>query len=353
MALPRAMYYVNQFFAGMGGEDKADIPLGVRHEPLGPARRFQELCRESLEIVVTAYCGDNYFAEHESPVLASLLESARKESVDIFVSGPAFGAGRFGFACVELCHFLNASMNIPCISGMYTENPAVNLYKQYKDKAVILIPTTEAASGMGDALSKMAQFASKLVSGQPPASAAEEGYIPRGFRIDSLVDKTGVERAVDMLLEKLAGRPFVTEIPIETVEEIPVAAPISDLKDARLALVTTAGIVAAGNPDSFKTFGNSHWKKYSINKMDTMKAAKWDVRHGGYNTVFMHDNPNYGVPLDVCREIEGAKLFGKLYSHFYATPGNMALISAMQSIGREMASDMKAEGIDGALLVST
>ena len=66
MALPRAMYYVNQFFAGVGGEEMADTPISVREEPLGPAKRFQELCRESLEVAVTVYCGDNYFAEHQS-----------------------------------------------------------------------------------------------------------------------------------------------------------------------------------------------------------------------------------------------------------------------------------------------
>jgi glycine reductase len=206
---------------------------------------------------------------------------------------------------------------------------------------------------MGEALSKMARFASKVVKGEAIGPASEEGYIPRGFRLDAVADKTGVERAVDMLLDKLAGRSFATEIPIETLEEIPVAPPIASLKDACLALVTNAGVVAQGNPDGFKTMGNTQWRKYSVDKMNSMKDARWDVLHGGYNTVFMHENPNYGVPLDVCREIEKEKAFGKLYPYFYVTPGNMALISAMQAIGREMLRDMQAEGIDGALLVST
>ncbi|MBI3064422.1 MAG: glycine/betaine/sarcosine/D-proline family reductase selenoprotein B, partial [Deltaproteobacteria bacterium] len=113
------------------------------------------------------------------------------------------------------------------------------------------------------------------------------------------------------------------------------------------------GVVACGNPDGFKTYGNTQWRKYSFDKMNSMKDASWDVYHGGYNTVFMHENPNYGVPLDVCREIEKENAFGKLYPFFYSTPGNMALISAMQAISREILKDMKAEGIDGVLLVST
>ena len=162
-----------------------------------------------------------------------------------------------------------------------------------------------------------------------------------------------MERAVDILLDKLAGRTFATEIPIETVEEIPVAPPIADLKDVCLAIVTTAGVVAPGNPDGFKTHRNTHWRKYSIDKMNSMKDAKWDVSHGGYNTAFMHENPNYGVPLDVCREIEGKGVFGKLYPYFYVTPGNLGVVSAMQAMGREMLEDIKTEGINGVLLVST
>jgi glycine/betaine/sarcosine/D-proline reductase family selenoprotein B len=111
--------------------------------------------------------------------------------------------------------------------------------------------------------------------------------------------------------------------------------------------------VAQGNPDRFKTFGNTKWMKYSIDKMRSMNDGKWDVYHGGYNTVFMHENPNYGVPLDLCRQIETEKVFGNLYPYFYVTPGNLASVSAMQAIGREIMQDMKAEGIDGALLVST
>ncbi len=46
-------------------------------------------------------------------------------------------------------------------------------------------------------------------------------------------------------------------------------------------------------------------------------------------------------------------MFAKLSPYLYATIGVQALISAMQGIGREMAHDLKAEGVDAALLVST
>lgn len=349
----RAIYYVNQFFAGIGGEDKADIALGFSDKLLGPAKRFQELCKGSLEIVRTAVCGDNYFADHEAAVLASVLEIVKEREINFLIAGPAFGSGRYGFACTELCHFVTASMSIPCISGMHIENPGVELYQQYKDKNFFVVPTSNGALGMGDALERMARLAVRIVKGKVIGSADTEGYIPRGFRLGTMAEKTGVERAVDMLLDRLGGRSFSTEIPIETVEEAPVAPPITDLQNAHLALLSTAGVVAPGNPDGFKTNGNTQWKKYSIEQLNSMTDTPWDVWHGGYNTVFMHENPNYGIPLDSVRDTQKEGMAGKLHPYFYSIPGSFGQISVMQRIGKEILNDMNNAGINGALLVST
>jgi glycine reductase len=67
----------------------------------------------------------------------------------------------------------------------------------------------------------------------------------------------------------------------------------------------------------------------------------------------MLENPNFGVPLDACRELEREGAFARLYPYFYATSGGGGTISDMRAIGEEMARDMKAEDLDGILLVST
>ena len=349
----RVMHYLNQFFAGMGGEEKADAPVGSFEGPVGPGKRLQALCGDVVKIVVTAYCGDNYFVEHHDEALQKILHIAREQAVEMVVAGPAFAAGRYGFACSEVCHFLSTSAGLYGVTGMYAENPGVDGYRQYKDGRVWLLQTSDTASRMEEALSKMAKFVSKLASGSGIRSASEEGYVSRGFRLDETVSKSGTERAIDMLLDKIAGRSFATEIPLESFEQVPVAPRIANLRDAHVALVATGGIVPQGNPDKFKTFRNAQWRKYSIDKLDSMENANWDVIHGGYNTIFMYNNPNYGVPLDVCRQLEREGAFGRLYPYFYATTGVQALMSTMQVIGKEMALDMKTEGVDAALLVST
>jgi len=95
------------------------------------------------------------------------------------------------------------------------------------------------------------------------------------------------------------------------------------------------------------------WGKYWIKGLNSMLDANWDVLHGGYNTDAMKKNPNYGVPLDICREMEREGIFRNLYSYFYATPGARGLLSVMHQLGNDMALEMKSNGVEGALLVST
>jgi betaine reductase len=348
----RVMHYLNQFFAGIGGEKKADVSVDSLKGPVGPGKRLQYLFGDPAEIVVTTYCGDNYFNEHPNEALSAILQIARDLNIEFLVAGPAFGSGRYGYACAEVCHFVSKSLDIYCVSGMHPENPGLKRYKQYKDKKVFFFPTTEVVSGMENALSAMARFVSKLATGMAFGPPTEQGYIPRGFRLLEITTKSGIERAINMLLDKLADRPFFTEIPIESLETVPVAPKVGNLTNACLALITTTGILPAGNPDRFKVSKNIQWRKYSIDKLDSMVDFSWDVIHGGYNTEFMKKNPNYGVPLDVCRVMEREGVFARLYPYLYMTTGMNALIPVMQGIGREMVADMKANAVDAALLVS-
>ncbi len=347
------MHYTNQFFAGIGGEDKADVPVGSIKGETGPGKRLKELLRESADVVVTVYCGDNYFAPHSEDVLQSILKIARDHNIEMLVAGPAFNSGRYGFACAEVCHALSSSLGIDCVTAMHPENPGLEVYQQYKDRSVFAFPTTQAVSGMEDALKNMAQCINRLAAGSAMGSASEEGYIPRGFRRGEVVSKSGVARGIDMLLDKLAGRPYTTEIPVESLEAIPVAPRIANIADACLALVTTVGITLPDNPDNFRVYKNNQWRKYCIGKLNSMQDIKWDVVHGGYNSGFMKENPNYGVPLDACRELEQEGVFASLFPYFYMTSGCSSLMPNMQDIGSAMAADMKAEGIDAAILVST
>jgi glycine reductase len=355
----RLLFYLNQFFAGVGAEDKADVPPDSRKGAIGPGKRLQALLGDRAQIAVSVFCGDNYFASHRDEVLQKVKQITKEEKINIVVAGPAFMAGRYGFACTEICHWLANELGLDCVSAMHAENAGMIGYKKYRDRKVFLIPTADTTQGMEDALSRMAKFVTKLAFGAVIGPAAEEGYLSRGIRLTEPSPKQSAARAVEMLLAKLNGKPFISEIPITTDEVVPIAPAIKDMKNAVIAIVTTSGLVAEGNPDKFKAVSNTKWGKYSIKGMSDMKQGKWDVVHGGYDTVYMKADPNYGVPLDMVKQFEASRefekegTFARLYPYFYSSTGVGGITSVMQRIGREIAQDMKAEGIKGALMVST
>ena len=60
----RVVHYINQFYAGMGGEDNASIGVYVREEPVGPGLKLSKELGDDYQIVATIICGDNHIAEN-------------------------------------------------------------------------------------------------------------------------------------------------------------------------------------------------------------------------------------------------------------------------------------------------
>src|SRR6266545_3998100 len=149
MSQSRVMHFVNQFFAGIGSEDKADTPVGVLQGPVGAGKRLQELLGKSAEIVVTAYCGDDYFAGHADEAIEAIKKIAREQKVSLVIAGPAFTSGRYGFSCAQICHALSGLPGVTCIASMHPENPGIETYKQHKDENVYAIAAAKSAAGMG------------------------------------------------------------------------------------------------------------------------------------------------------------------------------------------------------------
>src|SRR5262245_37392480 len=216
----RIVHYVNQFFGGIGGEEKADTPLTVREGPVGPGRALQQVAGGQGTVVATLICGDDYVAEREDEAGAAIREALSRLGPDLVLAGPAFDSGRYGLGCALVCRVAQ-SLGIPAVSGMYPDNAAIITHR----RELLAVPTGLDPSDMKAILARMAGLGLKLVRGEPLGSAAEEGYVPRGIRRLVLKDKVGYERAVDMLLARVAGRPFVSEIQVQEYEHVPPAPP--------------------------------------------------------------------------------------------------------------------------------
>ena len=82
------------------------------------------------EIVATVICGDSYFNENIEEASAAILKMVKRYNPDLFIAGPAFNAGRYGVACGSVCKAVKDNLNIPVITGMFIENPGVDMFKK-------------------------------------------------------------------------------------------------------------------------------------------------------------------------------------------------------------------------------
>jgi glycine/betaine/sarcosine/D-proline reductase family selenoprotein B len=343
----RVGHYVNQFFAGVGGEEHANHPPEVRDGPLGPGRALQTLLKEDGRVVSTLFCGDNYFNEQAEAARSAVRAWLYEIRPDAVLAGPAFAAGRYGSACAEACR-LSEELGVPAVTGLHPENPGLLVYKQ-----AYVIPTGDSATGMVPALTAMLALVKKRAARLPLAPAEVEGHLPRGIRRPGLRDRSGAERAVAMLIAKLRGAPFRTEVPVNKYEAVPPAASIPEMRRARIAVVTTGGIVPKGNPDHIKRCSETRWKQYDLTGLDAVSPERFECVHGGFFNLPACENPHFVLPLDALRVLEREGAFGELMNFFCSTVGNDQRLAACKRHGAEIAALLRSHQVNGALLVAT
>ncbi|HWX78338.1 MAG TPA: glycine/betaine/sarcosine/D-proline family reductase selenoprotein B, partial [Candidatus Acidoferrales bacterium] len=204
----RIVHYLNQFFGGIGAEEQAGVSLQILEGAVGPGKLLEQLLADGARVVMTLVCGDNYAVEHQEQMTVAALERIRASGVDLFVAGPCFDAGRYGMAAGALCAAVQSQLGIPVITGMSEENPGVDLYRD----ALYIVDSGVCVAKMRDVLLKMAKLGKKLVDNEIIGLPDEEGYLRRGLLRDQLVDKKAGTRLVDMLLAKINGEPFESEM---------------------------------------------------------------------------------------------------------------------------------------------
>jgi glycine reductase len=357
----RVVHYVNQFFGKMGQEDKADMEFIVKEGPVGPGMALQKILEGKAEVIATVICGDNYFAENLEKAAEYGVNLIESYAPDMFFAGPAFEAGRYGMACGAICKCVQEKLGIPAVTGMFSENPGVDLYR----RDVYICKTEKSALKMVENLSAMVSLAlkltstkkeSKLISGENIGRPKQDGYFQRGILKNEYTEKTAAERSVDMLLAKLKGETFQAEAERPQFEAIEPAHPIrKDLSSCEIALISDGGLVPKGNPDGLRSRGNIFWATYEIEKFLPEKylSADYEIAHSGYFPVHVLENPNRLVPVDVLRDLEKEGIIGKLHPFFYSTSGNATIQARCKEIGDEMAEQLKKKRINGVIHTST
>ena len=349
MSTIKVVHYINQFYAGIGGEDKAGIPASLQEGAVGPGLAFKNQFGDQAEIVATVVCGDSYFNENMDAAAAQILDWIKSLDADLLIAGPAFNAGRYGVACGTVCAAATEKLGIASITGMYAENPGVEMFR---DKTYI-VPTKNNAAGMRDAVLKMAPLAIKLARREKIGASCEEGYLPRGERINFFENERGSKRAVEMLMKKLTGQPFETEYPMPSFDRVAPSPALENLSAAAVALVTSGGIVPRGNPDHIEASNASRFGEYSIAGLDTLSTEAWETAHGGYDPVYANEDPNRILPVDVLRKLEKEGVIGKLHNLFYSTVGNGTAVASARNYAKEIVRRLLDAGVNAVILTST
>jgi glycine reductase len=344
----RVAHYVNQFFAGLGGEDVANVGVSLTSGAVGAGRALQQALAEQGTVIGTLVCGDNYIHDHREEALRALESHLRQLHPDVVIAGPAFGSGRYGLACVEVCKVARG-LGIAAVTGMHPENPGV----QSHPVDVVIVPTGQTSADMAAALASMTRLALKLGCGEVLGPAEVEGYLPHGVRRIYDRQRPGYQRALDMLITKMLNRTFMTEVPIHLPERVTPATPIVDLSGATIALVTTGGLVRKGNPDKQVSSNATRYYRHSVAELRSLSGKDWEAYHSGYFNHIVNSNPNYILPLNFLRDLEDEGVIGQVFEWIYALPGVSTPVAIARALGQSIAQDLRNGRVNGCLLVAT
>jgi glycine reductase complex component B subunit gamma len=340
----RIVHYVNQFYAGLGGEDAADIGPRVLDGTVGPGRLLAQLLGEEHQIVATLVCGDDYAASNAA-VAQELLGMARNAGAELLVAGPAFGSGRYGLACARLVAAADAA-GLPALATMHPDNPGIT-----DAGTTPVVAAGATAREMRPTLQRVAAAIAKLATGA--TLTASDGRVAKAARIGRLVEQRAAHRAVELVLRRLGGDRESTEIPVGGFDAVVPAAPVDKAANATVALVTEGAVVPVGNPDRLESARATRWLRYPIEGIDALASGVWESVDGGFATTAANADPNRLLPLDTARTLEREGAIGRLHDEFLVTVGNGTPVATARRFGVEWAAELRKAGVQAAILTAT
>ena len=357
--MKNVVLYLNQFFAGIGGEDKADVGFAVTEDLIGPGRAYASMLQkyfgDDAKLVATIYCGDNYFSKDTEASTAEALKLIEPYKPDIFFAGPGFAAGRYCESCGAMCKAVKEAYNIPVLSAMRDD------CKSEYNKIAYIVKTSENSREMPKAVEKMVKLAKYLTDDHTGEYTPlidltyrpdpdEYDYFRQEALCAAFIDKTVAERSVEKLVAKIKGEPFETEVVPERLEIVPCPPAVKDMSKCTICLVSDGGLVPKGNPDRMATRSNLIWNSYDVETL----FQDWEVVHAGYFNDHVKNDPNRLLPVDVMKDLVAEGKLGGIDELTYAMPACTTVSKKCEENGAIIAQDILAKGkADAVILTST
>jgi glycine reductase len=342
--MARIVHYLNQFFTGAGGEDAASAPPSSQPGPVGPGRRLAQLLGDDHEIVATVSCGDDDAAGRPGSI-AEIVALIQEAQPDLVVAGPAFTSGRYGLACARVAAAATAA-GLTAVAAMHPDNPGLD-----EAAGAPVVASGEAARLMGPALDTLAAAVRKLLAGEALTSA--DGLVGLAPRQPRMADRNAAERAVDLVLRRLAGDREATEVPLPRFDKVTPAPPVADLAGATVAILTEGALVPDDNPGALESARATKWLRYSLAGLQELTPGEWRSVHGGFSTVYANEDPHRILPLDAARQLEREGAIGRLHEEYLVTAGNGTSVANARRFGVEWAADLRHSGARAAILTAT
>lgn len=160
------VFYMNQFFAEIGGEEMANIPPAVTDKIVGPAKGLKAYPR--FRVCKIIYCGDDY-ANNNIDELKSLVARVLGEYKKVlFIASPSFNRTEFSMVNLKLCDYVQSVLRIETVAGMYADTyekiKADTPFNYYNHLDVV--STKNSAAGMRAAMPKILQIGEKKYKNQ-------------------------------------------------------------------------------------------------------------------------------------------------------------------------------------------
>ncbi len=350
--MKKVICYINQFFAGIGGEEQADIEPSIQEGAVGPCQAISASL-EDAEVSHTIICGDNFMGSNTEEAVEKIKALLEGKEFDLFIAGPAFQAGRYGVACGAICKAIHETYGVPVITSMHEENPGVEMYKA----DAYVMRGGYGAVKMRKDVAAISSLANKLLHGKELLGADAEGYFSRGcrheFYLEQKRENTAAYRGVQMLIKKIKGEEYQTELIIPKKDVVPIAKPVEDLSKAVVAMVTTGGIVPVDNPDRIQSASATRWGRYDISGLDRLESGVYKTIHAGFDPAAADADPNVIMPIDAMRELEKEGYLGRLHNYFYSTVGTGTTEKEATRMAEEMIPHFEEDGVTAVIMTST
>ena len=154
-------------------------------------------------------------------------------------------------------------------------------------------------------------------------------------------------------VKKLNGKEYETEYPMPSFDRVAPGAAIVDMAHAKIALVTSGGIVPKGNPDHIESSSASKYGQYDIEGVMDLTEETYETAHGGYDPVYANQDADRVLPVDIVEEFIKEGKIGSLHKYFYTTVGNGTAVASASKYAKEIGQKLVDDHVDAVILTST